>query len=380
MKFCTQSNKVVAYLVIAIIGLSNVVAFAGGGGGSQGATSTTNAPASGGGTSSASLGGTILAYQSLKFIGTNIADKIIGTLPALPAGSEYSIYVTTTPPNNTGLQAAYLFEKVFYKKLIYAYLSDNKFKSKFQGIVPNPMAQLKVDGSGTPPKQSDILGGLIGSGTVSDAATAATTVLAQFRTAITTTDNSITVDNLGLLPSLCSELKAHDIHPITADFYMDGTPLFEADTLLSTIMYAAEIRAFGENYSKDPNSDPTSAKKIALFNTSYDNLSSNLVTMPLSGFVSLDLLYGTLSRDNTYLLYVSDEYAVGETRVKSNPIIDIFFDGPRTSYLGGAGVSYFLYKGTASEPKLAEHLDGYYGYKQFSKFTWWHYVHNDLEK
>ena len=70
---------------------------------------------------------------------------------------------------------------------------------------------------------------------------------------------------------------------------------------------------------------------------------------------------------------------VGEQRVKSNPIVDIFFDGPRTAFIGGAGVTYFLYHQKDTTPVLSDLVNGYHGYNKFRKFTWWNMVPNDLD-
>ena len=42
------------------------------------------------------------------------------------------------------------------------------------------------------------------------------------------------------------------------------------------------------------------------------------------------------------LLYIKMLYAGGENRVKSNPLVNLFTDGPRFSYGGGAVVAYIL--------------------------------------
>jgi hypothetical protein len=146
-------------------------------------------------------------------------------------------------------------------------------------------------------------------------------------------------------------------------------------------MQAAKIRAYANIFVTKTNMyDLNDIAYITMINATFDNVFTNVAVVSLSSLIPLDLLCSTMSQPNAYLLYVSNDYSVGETRVKSNPIIDIFFDGPRTSFIGGAGVSYFLYHENMGGPVWADHIDGYVGYRQFSKFTWWKYVQDDLNK
>jgi hypothetical protein len=99
----------------------------------------------------------------------------------------------------------------------------------------------------------------------------------------------------------------------------------------------------------------------------------------------VDALQTALAQTNNYVLYVTNNFMIGETRIKSNPVLNIFFDGQRISFIGGAGVSYALYGSKVDNkstnpavPLKTGHVDGHKGYFQFSKFTWWKFMPHKL--
>ena len=113
-------------------------------------------------------------------------------------------------------------------------------------------------------------------------------------------------------------------------------------------------------------------------NSSYDSLSTNIAAAPMSNLATLDYLHSQLSKSGNYLLYMTNSYALGETRVNSNPILDIFRNGPSISFIGGAGIAYILY-GNDAHILLAGRVDGYRGYKRF-KSTGSSYINNNIRQ
>lgn len=264
------------------------------------------------------------------------------------------------------------------KKLSEGYLADAAFKAKYLTDVHTSWVTS-------------------GAETAGDVANAISTLFGLFRTSITTSDNSVPSDNLGFLPALCNELSHAGFTPITPDLLINNSKILEDTNSFTGLMInVGWLRSLAGTYVTNvlnpaiaTATEPTkttlqsSAATFTALNASYDSFTSNLsgVGLPLGTLLQLDYLNSKLAEEkDSYLLYVTNNFAAGEMRVKSNPIIDIFFDGPRISFIGGAGVTYLLYKGNSATPILADHLDGYRGYRQFSKFTWFHYVPNERKK
>jgi hypothetical protein len=261
-----------------------------------------------------------------------------------------NVYITTVPPNAGSAQAGYFYLKFSFDTLIKAYEKQGDFASSMNiNSIRNNVA--------------------FSPETFSDVANAAATILSLFRTSITGGSSAIAPDNLGMLPNLCMGLKSAGIRPVMTDISFDAADLSKGDTLLHAITYAARLRAAGAAYSAKVPAPPDKAA-VDVLNSTYDNLATNMTSQTTGNLIQLDLLHSVLKQPTSYVLYITNSYSIGENRVKSNPIVDIFTDGPRISFIGGAGVSYFLFHGEETEVILAEHLDGYKGYNRFRKSAW----------
>jgi hypothetical protein len=370
--------KTIIISLLLLLVFENVSSTFAAGGGSKGSSTADGSQQTGNGASgqptgtapgntqgqggqSVTLGGSVMAYRSLKELGDLIAKTIADTndlrTKAVPAQTIKKVYITTVPPNAGNAQAAYFYIKFSFDALIKAYEKQDDFVSSMD------INSIKNNVAFSPETFSDI-------------ANAAATILSLFRTSITTSANAIPPDNLGFIPNLCMGLKKAKMIPVTMDINFDNTDLNKGDTLVHAMSYAARLRAAGATYVGKPS--PPNKSAIDTLNAAYDALSTNMTAQPLANLVQLDLLH-LVSQDNgNYVLYVTNNYAIGESRVKSNPVVDIFFDGPRTSFVGGAGISYFLFYGENFDLICADHLDGYSGYNRFSK-TGWPMVPNALD-
>ena len=141
--FSFKSAKAIFFSVL-INGLICLTAYAGGGPGPgganpQGPSSNTNAAAPGAGAAaSTSLGGTMLAYQSLKAIGVTIGERtseyiVPAAAKRKPDQQNGLVYITTVAPNNSGLQASYFFDKVSNSKNMTFAHDDNTGLDMSQG-------------------------------------------------------------------------------------------------------------------------------------------------------------------------------------------------------------------------------------------------------
>jgi hypothetical protein len=295
-----------------------------------------------------------MTYETLKKIGDKVSAEIARKSKELaavnPANAIKKVYITSIPPNSGNNQAMYSYVKYSIDSLVNAYESQPDFVNTM-GInnIRNNVA--------------------FSPETFSDMANAAATTLALFRTSITSSPTALAPDNLGFLPQLSTALLNAKITPVVIDISLDSTVLTRGNSLVHALTYAARLRSAGAAYSAKT---PAAANKPAIdvLNISYDNLSTNLMSQSLGNLVQLDFLRLISQQVGNYVLYVTNSYSIGEVRVKSNPLVDIFFDGPRTSFIGGAGVSYFLFQGENFDIVMADHLDGYQGYKRFSKSAW----------
>ncbi len=216
-----------------------------------------------------------------------------------------------------------------------------------------------------------------GAETLGDFANALSTLLSLLRTSTTLTETSTATEPLAIYPSLFNELSRQKprIGVTFIDISFDASVVLnDPGSLQNKLFTAARIRALAEHYVTNNSKAPDTAKLLSL-NVAYDNFITNATTLPLGNMIVLDYLHTDLATPGHYLLYVTNSYALDLTRTKSNPILDIFLDGPRISYAGGSGVTFFLY-GASSELIAAGRFDSYFAYKKL-KQTPGTYIAND---
>jgi hypothetical protein len=219
---------------------------------------------------------------------------------------------------------------------------------------------------------------------VGDIASAASQFLTLVRTTATLTENPGAPDPMAIIPNLCNGLRQRGVIPVFVDLSVNGSFVAEANSLTFLLLKAGAQRLRAEAYvstnAVDSNNPAVKQKAslLKLSNATYDSLSTNLVPATLGNLLNLDYIYTELAKPNTYLLYVTNSYALGQTKVKSNPIGDIFTAGPRIYFAGGGGVAYFLYHGTNMDMVLSARLDGYQGYKTI-KSSGCSYIANELK-
>lgn len=371
---------VLLVMLISIFGVQEVLAGpgAGGGGGAQssnsgqggtGSSSNSQSQSQGGNQSgsSPSLGGTVLAYDYVKAAGDQIASDLIGLKKN---GLQIdTVLITTTPPNQAGSLATYFFLRKFYTDLI----------SKYD----DAEAQLKKVKSNAP---------LIPTETAGDLASAFSTLVGLFGTTTTFTSGTDNADPMALVPNICSTLlgnnkkgSSDNITPIYVDLSLDSSFITDSNSLASILQTATDRRLDSTAYinaglnQKNPAilSDVTN---IMACNAMYDNFSTNLSAASVGGMLNLDYIQTKLRQPNCCLLFVTNSYVIPEMRVKSNPVLNIFTDGPRLSFVGGGGVAYFLYDSNMTIIK-AGRFDGYVGYKKYHYqwFPWLQHIKTDLD-
>lgn len=324
--------------------------------------------------SPASLGGTVLAYDFSKKAGDYIADQVIsycGKEGITTNGPVKKLLITITPPNSMGNLVIYDYFRQFYSLLIKDYESSKAF----------PPIQFE----NTP---------FIPTETAGDLAGAASTILSLFATTTTTTGSSATTDPLSVVPSICNHLltvgysinQPAIIQPVYVDLSLDGSFIGNSNSFAGLLLTASRYYAAANNYISL--NTPTTNSQIGLiitnllaYNALYTSFATNINGGALGPLLNIDYIDSELKDPNNYLLYVTNSYLIAEMRVKSNPILNIFTDGPRLSFIGGGGVAYFLYHGTNMQIVLSGRVDGYEGYRKFKyrKLPWLRHIKNKVE-
>jgi hypothetical protein len=329
-------------------------------------TSVANADSTGGGgsSSSSSLGGTAMLYDFLRAAGTNIAARLIdfhATHP--PTGQITNLYIAIQPPNWMNGQATYFYLRTAFSTLVQDY--HNQFGTK-PAITPPNINTFTIP--------NETLGDIVG---------AVSQLLTQFRTTTTTTEATISPDNLAVAEAAAIHLKKvlPEINVSFPDLSLNGNFVSDPHSIVQVLLNASKLRSKADTFISENSQDKKSAAKVTAFktlNASFDNLSTNLFGLSLGSLLQLDYYQTLLTRNGDYFLFITNNYAIAETRVKSNPILDIFTDGPRISYIGGAGIAYFLYA-PGSTLVLFDRLDGYRGYRKF-KSNGPTYIPNDVRQ
>jgi hypothetical protein len=83
---------------------------------------------------------------------------------------------------------------------------------------------------------------------------------------------------------------------------------------------------------------------LMALNGAYGMFISNVLTTNLNSLLVSDFYECNVhNHPHNYLLFVRALYAGGDNRIKSNPLWNLFRDGPRFSYLGGGAAAYFVF-------------------------------------
>ena len=393
----------------AFVLLVSIQAYAGGGGGGGGSTNSPSGSPSGNaqisnssnGSSSASgvggvnLGATILSYEAQERIGEAIAGKISN----MRIGKDSKIkqvFITTDLQNVGGALIQYQGTLQQLKQLHQKFATTIKEATNIliQEFPPAP-TNLVASTESTPLFSLPI--------TAADAINAFNTLVGFVSTTTTLNGVSVTPDEMGVIPVIAESLNQVKICATYVNLFVDtsyvnnsGTLLFElnrdlalkAKAQIIINMIGAIVQSMPPLASNPPAVTsptlPTRTTAPTQPDTKFNHLpiklqNDYLELSALSG--QLDNLAASLSASNIMssllaadfyennvrgkptngLLYIKLLYASGDDRIKSNPFVNLFTDGPRYSYAGGAVVVYMLvnYEGKTVVSGVARDLTGY---------------------
>jgi hypothetical protein len=130
------------------------------------------------------------------------------------------------------------------------------------------------------------------------------------------------------------------------------------------------------DYTKLPERKRQDLLVLNSLNSVYDTVVANVLTTNVMSSLLMADFYVNNLKMNSAILLLKVLYAGGDNRTKSNPFVNIFTDGPRFSYAGGAVVSYVLVD-QSGKIVLSGTTRDFAGYKKLSDSPDYR-IHNNL--
>jgi hypothetical protein len=337
-----------------------------------GAGSSSNSPsASGGGSSGPVVGASMLAYQAQDEIGQQIACNIIKGLAKGSNGSGgiiKNVFITTTAPNANGTM-------FLYRGIISAL---ETFESGFQNAI-NDL---------NPP---DTIQPMVDPGVVFSAISNVMSIVPQTLGLISTTTTmgsvSVPTNELAVIPSIIKGLNnnTNGISCEYVDFFANTDYVTNTNSLFSHFLVALTnwgcSQALANQYiyitngmivfTNVPDDNTNALQTLIALNSSFGMFMTNVLATNFNSLLIPDFYQCNVRGHPTNcLLVVKSLFAGGDNRTKSNPLWNLFTDGPRYSYLGGTTVAYFVIN-SEGNIKLSDTIRHFVGYKKVPLNWFW---------
>lgn len=234
--------------------------------------------------------------------------------------------------------------------------------------------------------------------TAQDAVSAITQLIALFTTATTMTSTPVVTNELAVIPGLLLGLREAGFQSQFIDLSLDVQFTSDPSSLFRKLSSAAVLRAQAQVLLNKYSTQITDVNNKLIANPDYNNLQgyqkaalgslaattsaydafyTNIVLTNINALLAADFYEVRISHsDGSALLVLRSLYAGGDDRIKSNPFVNLFTDGPRFSYVGGGSAAYFLI-GQNGQVLLSRTSRNFEGFKKLENADDY-VIHNNL--